>query len=643
MSLGGSVTLSLSASYVGQTSITTLGTITTGVWNGTVIANAYLANSSLTVSAGAGLATGGSVSLGGSVTLATDETYAHVWTGLHTYSFSTDSTSFASGAQAIKLATTASATDNTHHKASPWLGLTASIWTGSATVKLFEAQNQGVSGTTSAYQFVLQSTDVSSILLIRGDTGNISTSNNLAVGGTLTAGTYVGQTSIVTLGTITTGVWNGTVIANAYLANSSVTVTAGVGLSTGGSVSLGGSVTLDLTVPVTVAHGGTGATSWTSHGLIYASGTTTLTNSSNLTWDGNALIATAAVGSIRSVESGSSSAHGFYLSNTGSYDVYLFQANATNALLTGSAAGDFIFRTSANAIFTTDSGSHILMYLGSGNAGVSIGSTTVTSLFNVGTSAQFQINTSGVVVSGTWNGTAIANGYLANSSVTVSAGTGLSGGGSVSLGGSVTLSTAQDIRTSASPTFVGLTLSGTLDMSGGSPSQQLWLYKSGNHRFGFGTGTNTLQIYCTDDGLSPSPAVQIGTMSFADGATFTSYLTVDHSGTVTIPGSVVAGSFYGNLICTRATTSAAHSITSSEMVILANGSNLANNTITLPSASANTGKLVCVKLIANTTGLVKATETIDGVAGSTGYSLSAQYQAAWFLSDGANWWLVAKF
>lgn len=41
--------IDISASYVGQASITTLGTITTGVWNGTAIANANLANSSITI------------------------------------------------------------------------------------------------------------------------------------------------------------------------------------------------------------------------------------------------------------------------------------------------------------------------------------------------------------------------------------------------------------------------------------------------------------------------------------------------------------------------------------------------------------------------------------------------------------------
>lgn len=47
------------SSWAGTSSITTLGTITTGVWNGTAIANSYLANSAITIN-------GTSTSLGGS-------------------------------------------------------------------------------------------------------------------------------------------------------------------------------------------------------------------------------------------------------------------------------------------------------------------------------------------------------------------------------------------------------------------------------------------------------------------------------------------------------------------------------------------------------------------------------------------------
>lgn len=51
------------STWTGSSKITTLGTITTGTWNGTKIANSYLANSSISIS-------GTSVSLGGSITQA---------------------------------------------------------------------------------------------------------------------------------------------------------------------------------------------------------------------------------------------------------------------------------------------------------------------------------------------------------------------------------------------------------------------------------------------------------------------------------------------------------------------------------------------------------------------------------------------
>jgi len=72
-----------------------------------------------------------------------------------------------------------------------------------------------------------------------------------------TLGSGVTASSLTSVGTISSGTWQGTAIANAYLANSSVTVTAGTGLSGGGAVSLGGSVTLS-NAGVTSAVAGTG-------------------------------------------------------------------------------------------------------------------------------------------------------------------------------------------------------------------------------------------------------------------------------------------------------------------------------------------------------------------------------------------------
>ena len=91
-------------------------------------------------------------------------------------------------------------------------------------------------------------------ITVTGNTPNSLTFNNSGTGGasgstfnggsavtvsynTIGAAPTIGSTSITTLGTITTGVWNGTPIANAYLANSSVTLN-------GTSVSLGGTATI---------------------------------------------------------------------------------------------------------------------------------------------------------------------------------------------------------------------------------------------------------------------------------------------------------------------------------------------------------------------------------------------------------------
>lgn len=57
--------------------------------------------------------------------------------------------------------------------------------------------------------------DATAILALSETTANVT--GDLDVSGTLTVGTYVGDTTITTLGTITTGTWNGTAIASANL------------------------------------------------------------------------------------------------------------------------------------------------------------------------------------------------------------------------------------------------------------------------------------------------------------------------------------------------------------------------------------------------------------------------------------------
>ncbi len=76
---------------------------------------------------------------------------------------------------------------------------------------------------------------------------------------------------------------------NGYTSNTgtvtSITVSAGTGLSGGGTVTTSGTVTLNLSTPVTVANGGTGATSFTAGYVLFGNGTSAINTSANLFWD----------------------------------------------------------------------------------------------------------------------------------------------------------------------------------------------------------------------------------------------------------------------------------------------------------------------------------------------------------------------
>jgi len=115
---------------------------------------------------------------------------------------------------------------------------------------------------------------------------NVTTS----IGGTATvsfSSSYAGQTSITTLGTIGTGTWQGTLISPTFggtgVNNGSNTVTWSNGSATfdfnGGTnvtfPTLGMLATTSQipTLPVSVANGGTGATSLTAHGVVIGEGT----------------------------------------------------------------------------------------------------------------------------------------------------------------------------------------------------------------------------------------------------------------------------------------------------------------------------------------------------------------------------------
>lgn len=165
--VAGAPTYSINTTWVGQAAITTLGTITTGVWNGTTIAPA---------NGGTG-ATG--VPSNGQLLIGNGATY-----------------------------TVASLT-------APAAGL--SITGGSGTITFALANDlAAVEGLGSTGIAVRTGADAWAQRTITNVANRTTVTNGDGVSGNPTvdvSATYVGQASITTLGTITTGVWNGTAIA----------------------------------------------------------------------------------------------------------------------------------------------------------------------------------------------------------------------------------------------------------------------------------------------------------------------------------------------------------------------------------------------------------------------------------------------
>ena len=106
----------------------------------------------------------------------------------------------------------------------------------------------------------------SNTLSVNTGTGITITTDNVVIDTT-----WTGQTALTTLGTITTGTWNGTAISATY---------GGTGLDTSSSTGVGivTSGTWSTPAQLTVGFGGTGASTFTSNGILYGNGTGAVQN-----------------------------------------------------------------------------------------------------------------------------------------------------------------------------------------------------------------------------------------------------------------------------------------------------------------------------------------------------------------------------
>jgi hypothetical protein len=225
--VSGNPTLDIAATYVGQTSITTLGTIATGTWSATTIA----------------------VDKGG-----------------------TGQTSYTNGQLLI-----GNTTGNTLAKGSltaPAAGLTITGGAGSITFALANDLS-GIEGQSGTGHVVRTGDGTYAQRTITGTASRLTVTNGDGVSGNPTldiSTSYVGQATITTLGTITAGTWNGTDIAVADGGTGSSTAAGaasnlGLGtedsptftratLSSGLILGTANSYTLDLAGEITLSGGG---------------------------------------------------------------------------------------------------------------------------------------------------------------------------------------------------------------------------------------------------------------------------------------------------------------------------------------------------------------------------------------------------
>jgi hypothetical protein len=376
----------------GSSSITTVGTVTSGTWNATAIANNYLANSSVTIGT-TGLSLGGTATTLGGLTsvavtqdpvsalqLATKQYVDAVAEGLHIHP------------------SCAAATPNT----------LAAITGGSVTY------NNGTAGVGATLTLGVALTILDGYTLQNGDRvlvkNEATQANNgiytWATGGTVLTratdfdtpteiasgdftfvsnGTLYGDTGWVQIDPVTT-VGTDPIVWSQF--SGAGTYTAGTGLTLTGSQ-------FSLTSPVAVSLGGTGLTSGTSGGVPYFSGSTTIASSGVLT--ANALMIGGGAGTAPSTittGTGVTTALGV---NTGTAGAFVVNggalgtpASGTVTNLTGTASininGTVGATTPTTGAFTTISASGVITStVSTGTAPFTVSSTTQVANLNAAT------------------------------------------------------------------------------------------------------------------------------------------------------------------------------------------------------------------------------------------------------------------
>jgi len=219
---GSNPIIDISASYVGQSSITTLGTISTGVWQGTVVDELYGGTGISTYTTGDILYSSATNTLA-KLPISTNGKVLTITAGIP--SWETPTSGVTDHTALSNLVWASSSHTGTASRIAGFNG------SGAASYYQIGVDLQGYDTTLNA----LASYNTNGILTqtgtdtfvgrsLQGTTNRITLTNGDGVLGNPTidiSSNYVGQSSITTLGTVTTGTYQATPIADAYISSAS--------------------------------------------------------------------------------------------------------------------------------------------------------------------------------------------------------------------------------------------------------------------------------------------------------------------------------------------------------------------------------------------------------------------------------------